>query len=52
MEPDRAVAGACIVLQNLAMMWKVPLVEEGHADDVGDVDIPTYRLRLPLSGRG
>ncbi|KAJ8266231.1 hypothetical protein GJAV_G00128050 [Gymnothorax javanicus] len=35
MEPDRAaaVAGACVALHNLAMMWKVPLVEDGDADD-------------------
>ena len=44
MEPDRAaaVAGACVVLHNMAMMWKVPLVEEGNADDRGDIDIPFY----------
>lgn len=39
MEPDRAaaVAGACIVLHNLAMMWKVPLMEEGNANAGGDI---------------
>ncbi len=40
MEPDRAAGVACAVLHNLAMMWKVPLVEEGNADDGGDIDIP------------
>ncbi|KAM6997229.1 putative nuclease HARBI1 [Tautogolabrus adspersus] len=41
MEPDRAaaVAGACAVLHILAMTWKVPLVEEGQADE-GNVGIP------------
>ncbi len=41
-EPDRAadVAGACVVLHNLAVMWKVPLVEEGNADEGGETDIP------------
>lgn len=43
MEPDRAavVAGACVVLHNMAKAWNVPLVEEelaGDGDD--DPDIP------------
>lgn len=49
MEPHRAaaVAGACIVLHNMAMMWKVPLVEERNADDRGDIDIPFGEDNLP-----
>ncbi|KAK0152991.1 putative nuclease HARBI1 [Merluccius polli] len=37
MEPDRAaaVAGACVVLHNMAMAWNVPLVEEDANDDGG-----------------
>lgn len=38
-QPDGAAAvdGACIVLHNLAIMWKVLLVEEGNAADDGDI---------------
>ena len=44
METDRAaaVAGACVVFHDMAMMWKVPLVEEGNTDDGDDRDIPFY----------
>ena len=42
MEPDRAavVAGACVVLHNMAMAWNVPLMENAAADDDGDLDVP------------
>jgi hypothetical protein len=41
MEPDRAavVAGACVVLHNMAMAWNVPLMENA-ADDDGVLHVP------------
>lgn len=39
MEPDRA---ACVIFHNMAMEWKVPLVEDGLQDMDGDIDIPLH----------
>ena len=50
MAPDRAavVAGACIVLHNLAMLWKMPLDddEEDLEDDDEEEDEPEFDAHM------
>lgn len=51
MEPDRdgPIAGVCIVLHNLEMVWQVSLVEKGNADDKHNKHPFTFGWNLPLS---